>query len=106
MDETGRRMLLEYARFLRPRHARPVADAEPLDIARPTSESVVAAIRRLSATYPMIEADELLHGAADLMAAHVTGGRPAAAVIDDLEALFSRRYAAWREARAGEDAGA
>lgn len=102
MDETGRRTLLEFARFLRPRHGKAVAAVEPADIPRPATESVVAAIRRLSGTYPMLEADELLHGAADLMAEHVTGGRAASAVIDDLEAMFARRYAAWRDANAGE----
>jgi hypothetical protein len=53
---------------------------------------VIAAIRRLTQTYAMLDRGPLLHETAALMSAHVLRGRAAAAVIDDLEALFRRRF--------------
>jgi len=64
----------------------------PVDIPRPEEESVVAAMRRLSKTFPMIDRDALLDRAASLMTAHMLQGQPAAQVIDELEALFAEQY--------------
>ena len=66
--------------------------AEPLAIPRPERETVVGAMRRLRETYPMIDPDRLLDEASGLMSAHLLGGRPAAEVIDELEALFERHF--------------
>ena len=105
LDERGRQMLLEFAEFLGRRHpaSGSSAAAEPAAIARPASESVIEAMRRLSRTYPMLDADELLHRASDLMSQHVLGARPAREIVDELEALFSRHYESWRDA--GADTG-
>ena len=65
---------------------------EPEPIPRPANESVVAAIRRLSATYAMLDKSLILHEASSLMGAHIMQGRPAAEVIDELEVLFRRHY--------------
>jgi hypothetical protein len=65
---------------------------EPTPRPRPERESVIAAIRRLALTYPMLDRDPMLHQTAALMSAHVLHGRTAAAVIDELEALFLRQY--------------
>jgi hypothetical protein len=64
----------------------------PRDIPRPHSETVVAAMRRLSQTFHMLDTSALLHEASDLMTAHLMQGRPAAEVIDELEAVFRRHY--------------
>ncbi len=64
----------------------------PEDIPRPDEESVVAAMRRLSRTFPMINHDALLDRATSLMTAHMLQGQPAAQVIDELEALFDEHY--------------
>jgi len=64
---------------------------------RPQQESVVAAIRRLSSCYPMLEKETLLHETSDLMSSHLLKGRAATEVIDDLEALFSSRYEEYRK---------
>lgn len=66
--------------------------AEPLQIARPDRESVVGAMRRLSEAYFMVDKSVVLHEASSLMGAHVTQGRPAPEVIDELEALFRQAY--------------
>ena len=66
--------------------------AEPLDIARPTEESVMAAIKRLTNTYPMINKDNMLNETSSLVAAHVIQGKDAVEVIDELEIVFRRHY--------------
>lgn len=86
--------LLDYAEYLASRAA-PLEDdkpKQPLPIPRPAEESVVKAIRRLRQTYPMLDANRLLHETSSLMAQHVMHKRPAAEVIDELEALFRRHY--------------
>ncbi|HBG95507.1 MAG TPA: hypothetical protein DDY14_09340 [Chromatiaceae bacterium] len=63
---------------------------------RPAQESVIAAIKRLRRTYPMLDASSLLNHTSSLMAAHVLKGRAAKAVIDDLEALFAAHFDKYR----------
>lgn len=96
LSGADRATLLRFAEFLASSAADAVAAepvaAEPLDIPRPDSETVVAAIRRLSATYPMLNRDDLLHETSELMTAHVLQGQPARVVIDELEMVFRRRY--------------
>jgi hypothetical protein len=98
LGEADRRSLLDFAEFLAGR-----ADAgkapeggepprEPLEIPRPAKESVVAAMKRLRQTYPMVDPDHLLDEASGLMSAHLLGGRPAKEVIDELEVLFERHF--------------
>ncbi len=95
-----RAALLAFAEFLAQRAADAVPAGgegsdrlpEPEPIPRPAKESVVGAIRRLSATYHMIDRGALLHAASNLMGAHVLHGRPAPEVIDELEALFRGAY--------------
>jgi hypothetical protein len=68
------------------------AAAEPLSIPRPEQESVVKAIRRLMATYPMLDRDRLFHETSGHMTQHVIHGKPATEVIDELEIMFARHY--------------
>jgi hypothetical protein len=55
-------------------------------------ETVVAAIRRLSASYPMLDRRRLLNTTSSLMAQHILQGRAAAEVIDQLEQAFLEHY--------------
>jgi hypothetical protein len=84
--------LLEYAEFLAARHAGPKPSSVPLDIPRPEKESVIKAIKRLGATYPMLDRSKMLNETSVLMTQHVISGRGAEEVIDELEALFRRQY--------------
>lgn len=92
--------LLSFAEFLVQRadsgqEAGPAGEPEPAQrqsIPRPDKETVIAAIRRLTATYPMLDRDVLLHETADLMSSHVLTGRDAVEVIDELEVVFRRHY--------------
>jgi hypothetical protein len=94
LPEAERKSLLDFAEFLAERAAplAPPVPQEPLDIPRPEEETVVAAMKRLRETYPMIDHSKLLHEASGLMAEHMMQGRPAPEVIDELEQLFLRHY--------------
>ena len=52
-------------------------------ISRPKEEKVVAAIKRLSATYPMLPKDSLMNQTASLMSEHILKGRAAVEVINE-----------------------
>ncbi len=95
-----RRMLLRFGAFLATngeREPEPIHPMEPQPLPRPPQETVVAAIKRLSQQYAMLDRSLILHETSGLMASHVLQGRPAEAVIDELEALFARHYAQYRE---------
>lgn len=93
LDKDQQQQLLDFARFLVERQApQKKIIAEPEKIARPGEESVVAAMKRLNQTYPMLETQHLLNEASALMAEHMMRGREAAEVIDELEAVFLRHY--------------
>lgn len=92
-------LLLAFAEFLGQRAhpaIRPVEPREPVPLPRPPNETVVAAIRRLSKTYEMLDPGLMLNETSALMSAHLLQGRPAVEVIDQLEALFARYYRDYR----------
>jgi hypothetical protein len=95
LPERDRAFAVDFVEFLAGRareQTDPEPEPQPQPIPRPTQESVVAAMRRLSATYPMLDKGLILHEASALMGSHIMQGRPAPQVIDDLEALFRRHY--------------
>ena len=92
MDNAGQTSLLEYAEFLAERHPAEVTSSTPLDIARPDDESVVAAIKRLSTTYVMLDKQVLLHETSTFMMQHIMQGRDVVEVIDDMEIYFKQQY--------------
>jgi hypothetical protein len=96
LSAADREALLAFAEFLVARRSpEPIPDeapSEPKAIPRPEEESVIAAIRRLSETYFMLDRGTMLNETSSLMAAHVMQGRPAPEVIDELEDLFAGRY--------------
>lgn len=65
---------------------------KPLDITRPDEETVVKAIKRLSATYPMLDRNKLLGDTSALISKHVVEGHDRVEVIDELESVFRRHY--------------
>lgn len=90
-----RDMLLGFAEYLAQRSQTTSVDAvaqKPNIIPRPEKESVVAAIKRLSASYPMLDDPVLLNESSTLMSQHVMQGREAETVIDALESMFLRHY--------------
>lgn len=89
--------LLAFAEFLAQRAQPPSAIPPPLDVPRPDQESVVKAIKRLAATYPMLDRAKMLNETSVLMTQHVMQGRDAVEVIDELEIVFRRHYERLRE---------
>lgn len=97
--------LLAFAEFLCQRGASTVDQVragtveipEPSPIARPARESVVAGLKRLSQTYPMLSKAEMLSATSDLVARHIMQGTEPAEVIDQLEDIFREHYRKLRE---------
>ena len=59
---------------------------------RPQDEKVVAAIKRLSKAYYMLDKSKMLGVTSDLVTQHVLQGREAVEVIDELEQVFEDHY--------------
>ncbi len=79
----------------------PLETPDPEPIPRPGDEKVVAAVKRLSKTYFMLDKKKMLGVTSDLVTQHVLQGRDAAEVIDELEDLFRQQY--HRLKQGGED---
>ncbi len=86
--------LLAFAEFLHAKRAEqpPTELPKPELIPRPAKESVVAAIRRLSRSYPMLDKGRMLNDTSSLVTQHVMQGRSAKDVVDELEEVFRRHY--------------
>ena len=95
-----RDMLLAFAEFLTARARGTDVEevpTQPLDLPRPENETIIAAIKRLNASYPMLESRRLLDETSLLMSQHVLQGRDVNEVIDELESLFLRHYEQLRD---------
>lgn len=92
--------VLDFAEFLSQRDCaqRPSVPDEPdqkqqaVYQPRPKNENIINAIKRMRATYFMLNTDELLNSTSALMTQHIVHGRAADEVIDELEALFESHY--------------
>jgi len=93
LPETQRQSLLDYAEFLL---ARIVPANEPLPepaiLPAKPNESVIGAIKRLSASYPMLDKSKMLNETSMLVTQHVMQGRDKNEVIEELEIIFRRHY--------------
>ena len=97
--------LQDFAEFLAAKYTAEVeTHADPVAIERPEQETVVAAVKRLSATYPMLNKDALLHETAGLVTQHIVQGREANEVIDELEVVFRKKYDSLKQQELKEDA--
>jgi hypothetical protein len=86
-------MLLAFAEFLQTRVVSNSAPPrQPQYLPRPADESVVAAIKRLSQSYPMLEKAKILDKTSSLMTEHILQGRDKVSVINELEVIFEQHY--------------
>lgn len=93
LSASDQETLTAFAEFLSARTVKtPTVLAVPQLTPRPPKESVVAAIKRLSKSYDMLDKSKMLDETSALMTEHIMRGRAAAEVIDELEKAFSRRY--------------
>lgn len=87
-----REMLLSFAEFLAGRSINNQTIQVPVQIDRPAEESIIAAIKRLSTTYSMIDKSKLLSEVSDKVTGHVVHGQELSEVIDELEVFFKQEY--------------
>lgn len=93
LSDDEKNSLIDYAEFLQSRSTHEPADLQqPVDIERPSKETVVGAIKRLKSTYPMIESMSIFSAASSLMTEHMVNGRDAIEVIDEMQELFEQAY--------------
>ena len=96
LNPAEQQSLLAFAEFLqsrnRPETPEPEQLTTPLPIPRPSQETVVSAIKRLTKTYPMLDIARLLNEVSVLMSQHVLQGQAENQVVDELEQLFLRHY--------------
>jgi hypothetical protein len=93
LDAQSKQSVLDFTEFLATRGVPVEEVAQTLqNIPRPQNESVVKAIKRLAATYPMLDRSDMLNETSALMTEHIMQGRLAREVIDELEALFRTHY--------------
>ena len=105
LGPADRASLLAFAEFLCSRQPAAAASPpppreipEPEPVERPPVESVVAGLKRLARTYPMLDKSEMLSATSDLVATHIMKGTDSAAVIDRLEVIFREHYEQLRSA--------
>ena len=112
LDAGDQASLLAFAEFLAarapdstrvtpqvPRAPRVITDPEPIE--RPAKESIVAGLKRLARTYPMLDKSEMLSATSDIVATHIMRGTDAAPVIDELEEIFAQHYRQLKAASGG-----
>ncbi len=99
LGKQERDTLLAFAEFLSTRtEPKPPSELpKPELIPRPAKESVVGAIKRLTASYSMLDKGRMLNDTSSLMTQHVMQGRPADEVVDELEELFRRHYEQFKQ---------
>lgn len=104
-----RTTLLEFAEFLSEKGDSDSSSVEEIPKPnlrdRPDEESVVGAIKRLTASYPMLDRDKLFNDTSSLMTRHVMQGEEASLIIDELEQLFQRFYQQLLDENSGAVAG-
>jgi hypothetical protein len=101
LNITDQSSILSFAEFLLSQSdfvVEPEVLEKPTDIDRPVEENVIAAIKRLTATYPMIKKSGILDQAAKVMTDHMMHGKKAKLAINELELLFSEHYELYKKA--------
>jgi len=98
MSHEHKRSLVDFAEYLKQKSQQPSQKLEPeeklkpLVQPRPDEENIINAIKRLRASFFMLNTDVLLNETSSLMTQHIVQGRDAVEVIDDLETLFDQHY--------------
>lgn len=105
LRDSDKETLLAFAEFLAARcpDVDPSRLREPKHLPRPKQETVIKAIKRLSASYPMLDRAKMLNETSSFVTQHVLQGRSAPEVIDDLEAMFRQQYERFKKEMSGAD---
>jgi len=93
MSDDDQHALLRYAEFLfEAKEEESVELAEPTQIPAKENESVVGALKRLSASYPMLDKAKMLDQTSTLMSDHLLRGKSKEDVIKEFDVLFEQEY--------------
>ena len=95
LGDEHQQAVADYASFLvqQNNNQTPVeASLEPEVIVIPGRETVIAVIKRLKKSYYMLDSDEQLDGTSSLMRQHISRGREASAVTNELQSMFQEKY--------------
>lgn len=93
LDDERKQTLSDFADFLLVKYGAVNREVPPPNIIeRPEKETVVGAVKRLKATYHMVESMAVFSAASALMTDHMVKGRDLVEVIDEMETLFSDEY--------------
>lgn len=93
LAQAERETVVAFAEFLCARiEPDGVSIPEPRRLPRPEQETVIGALKRLSASYPMLDKAKMLNETSGIVAQHVLQGRSAQDVIDNLEHVFQSQY--------------
>ena len=93
LSEDKQVSLLHYAEFLDLKAAEtPKQIEQPTFVEAKPGETVVGALKRLSASYFMLDKSTMLNETSSIMAQHIMQGREKAEVIEELENLFIVHY--------------
>ncbi len=103
INEANRQTLLLFAEFLSSKEAasevieKTAVLQKPLPTSAIEGESVVQAIKRLKASYFMIDDPDLLHEVSALMTEHVMQGVPAQEITPKIEIVFKKFYENYKQ---------
>ena len=93
LGEDQQTSLMHFAEFLQVKAAEiPKNVEQPKFIEPKPGETVVGALKRLSASYFMLDKATMLNETSSIMAQHIMQGREKAEVIEELETLFKTYY--------------
>ncbi|MCK5719849.1 MAG: Crp/Fnr family transcriptional regulator [Thiomargarita sp.] len=86
--------LLAFAEFLQAQSTEKPPEPPQIPQLQPrqADESVIAAIKRLAKSYPMLDKAVMLNETSRLMTEHIMQGRDKNEVIDELELVFANHY--------------
>jgi len=95
LNKEDKHAVLRYVEFLSDSSVENSAstdEQEPIKITADENESVIGALKRLSASYPMLDKSKMLDETSQLMAQHTLQGRPKEEIIREFELLFETHY--------------
>lgn len=99
LPDDALQMLLDFSEFLASKYpAEKLADQAFNPLPRPEDESVIAAIKRLSKSYPMLDKTTLFDQTSAVMSAHILQDVSKQESIDKLEHIFRNKYEAFLNA--------
>lgn len=99
LPDEGLLLLAEFTEFLAAKYPpENKSDLAYQPLPRPEGESVIAAIKRLSKSYPMLDKTTLFDQTSAAMSAHILQDVSVEESIDKLEAVFREKYNAFLSA--------